>query len=931
MTHFRIFLATLFAVALTASSLSAAALRLGNSSTGFSRTAVFRDVWYFPVDSPGRFGSDVWRTDGTAAGTWQVTDLKVGSADSLQVMGDELYFVNSYLTAVLYATDGTAEGTRSVVTLASSPNSVVASGSLLYFFSYMSDRGGSIVELTRSDGTANGTFRLAEFPSGDYNQGVRSSGELLYFQIGNGYRTPALWRTDGSVAGTFRLTEGHSLSAPSGMYGNAFLFTKGSEVWSTDGTVAGTHALLPNASVAGTTQRDAYLWSDGALVKLDHGTGQPTLVKKMEQPTRTVADGDRLFLFRYAAPAYVAVTDGTPQGTTIVPLIGSPLIDASPGAAAVAKGFVCFDLFTTSGVQLWRSDGTAAGTTMVRDSDADPYSYPWHISAIGDKVAFSADDGLHGREPWITDGTIDGTRMIANLYPEATVRGTVTDAATGAPLRDAVVRVSEPPDCLSCERRAHDYPVDADGRYTIEGLAYARYSFTVRNPGGGHIPQNGPGHDCFACEVEAGETFLFVPGQTRDGFDFALRRSGRFAGRIVDVKGTPVPGVQVCAAATFGTRPVACAVSGADGAYRTTDPIPYDKTFLLYTTGGAGYSGVIYPATSCSAGCNAQSSGTRVQAGIGETRRGIDFTVRPWGKIKGRVLDNVTGKAAVLEGVPLAVTFSPGGRVQAIVTGGEFTMSIPDGQVHLLFVPLGEKSGYRGTWFPDVRCRLDDCSQWYQQNSGTAVTGVPGETREGYDVHLEPIGGRIEGRVTAAGTGAAIGGVVVRIADRGGLGVANVITDASGNYVTPPLLGPDQYSVQTTGRAPWFPVAYADGGKPCRPFDCAGTYVEVSGQAVRSGIDLQLERFASAIGLVVDATTRQPLRDVEITLRRAGVPDLVATTNARGRYTTSALRTGAYVLTASKPGWTTVTLGVNIIRHGTTIESNIAMQPAATN
>jgi ELWxxDGT repeat protein len=71
------------------------------------------------------------------------------------------------------------------------------------------------------------------------------------------------------------------------------------------------------------------------------------------------------------------------------------------------------------GPELWKSDGTAAGTQLVKDIDLLPDVWsdygPRDLTAIGDLLYFSANDGVHGYEPWISDGTEAGTRMIKDI------------------------------------------------------------------------------------------------------------------------------------------------------------------------------------------------------------------------------------------------------------------------------------------------------------------------------------------------------------------------------------------------------------------------------------------------------------------------------------------------------------------------------------
>lgn len=72
----------------------------------------------------------------------------------------------------------------------------------------------------------------------------------------------------------------------------------------------------------------------------------------------------------------------------------------------------------TSGWELFKTDGTAAGTGLVKDIWPGIYgSRPESGVVVGQQLLFSADVGTHGWEPWITDGTVAGTRLLADICP----------------------------------------------------------------------------------------------------------------------------------------------------------------------------------------------------------------------------------------------------------------------------------------------------------------------------------------------------------------------------------------------------------------------------------------------------------------------------------------------------------------------------------
>src|SRR5579862_6868235 len=68
------------------------------------------------------------------------------------------------------------------------------------------------------------------------------------------------------------------------------------------------------------------------------------------------------------------------------------------------------------GRELWKSDGTSAGTVLVRNIDPGPSgSYPKDLTDVSGTLFFAANDGSHGFELWKSDGTASGTVMVKDI------------------------------------------------------------------------------------------------------------------------------------------------------------------------------------------------------------------------------------------------------------------------------------------------------------------------------------------------------------------------------------------------------------------------------------------------------------------------------------------------------------------------------------
>jgi ELWxxDGT repeat protein len=400
----------------------------------------------------GNAGSEIWRSDGTEAGTWQVTHLcqpfcTGGDRQPYGQTSRHYFFrlLDEGSNWRLWATDGTPAGTFQLTDPAVNPFDAPAAtvGDVLYFNVSVGDGEDSIYQVWRSDGTPAGTWRVS-------NQSPYSMVELkgsVYFDGDDG----ALWKTDGTPTGTVRvasLPAGRSASAlfvvGSRLVFQVYINTPGGgdELWSSDGTAEGTLALsgalwFPYFSVQG--GRLYFVAEDdegGQELWVTDGTPQNTRVLThldrwdafystqgyfLELPR--VAAGNR-FVFMANDGSYNIepwVTDGTVKGTR-------RLKDLCPGYCEdvtqiwdrTLPGLVFMTVTTRDrGNELWVTDGTKAGTRLVRDiCPGSCGGHPYAPFVLKGRLIFVANDGVHGEELWTTDGTEANTTRISNFAPE---------------------------------------------------------------------------------------------------------------------------------------------------------------------------------------------------------------------------------------------------------------------------------------------------------------------------------------------------------------------------------------------------------------------------------------------------------------------------------------------------------------------------------
>lgn len=103
-------------------------------------------------------------------------------------------------------------------------------------------------------------------------------------------------------------------------------------------------------------------------------------------------------------------TDGTAAGTVLAGYQGFSTSAAQPGGPFVRVGS---HVLYRADVNIYRVE-TGANSTRLTDFQADA---PVGLVNVGSFAYFAHTDAATGLEPWITDGTAAGTRMLGDLYP----------------------------------------------------------------------------------------------------------------------------------------------------------------------------------------------------------------------------------------------------------------------------------------------------------------------------------------------------------------------------------------------------------------------------------------------------------------------------------------------------------------------------------
>lgn len=404
---------------------------------------------YFTCPSSTEGSEELWKTDGTKAGTARVRTLSTADGSGIAMLGtvgNTLYFscYDESKGRELWKSNGTSAGTVMVKDIATgvesaNPYDFVKIDNKGYFLAYRPESGTAIWV---TDGTSGGTTLLKSpppVPLGSFSeiQKLGTAGKKLFANIPGSLSVAGcgIWVYDPKTAAEELVLEiqeeeptGVNLEATT--TSKAFLtpvFGSSSSLFVSDGTKAGTRVLhesltpgsgrVIGGSMVTVGERLLFIsvQPDGSQGELWMSEGSPQTTRRLFGPVGTdgsgepegsvVMNGELYFTARDGVNRGIWKSDGTAQGTTQV-FTAPP--NTIPSFLTVYKSRVYFAM--AGG--LWRTDGTEAGTELVSNKVASPQS----LFVFDGRLVFSGVLPQAGRELCVSDGTDAGTGLLADLH-----------------------------------------------------------------------------------------------------------------------------------------------------------------------------------------------------------------------------------------------------------------------------------------------------------------------------------------------------------------------------------------------------------------------------------------------------------------------------------------------------------------------------------
>jgi ELWxxDGT repeat protein len=418
-----------------------------------------------PLSRPNR--DQLWVTDGTTAGSQRLAFFPAGEVSVLVASGRRAFFLRrNGDQQELWTSDGTVAGTR-VLSSRPGPTTVFAPERTVTVqgrFVFAWQDATRSTEPWVSDGTPAGTRPLLDICPGacdgvSFGSAWAVAGGRAFFLANSGSTGVELWTTDGTPNGT-RLTRELCPGGCSGVEIPPFTVddtlyfygtdgTNGIELWTSNGTAAGTRRIsnlerfFPfeaaslesggpgfERTVARVGNRFWFAAKSPETSQLFVSDGPPASTRVGLTLSDSVAPGSSPTILSLGSKAAIVVNRPDPtRGIACVEPSGASRMLALPPETSVRRAVAEGGrVFFTAGQELWVTDcGQGDPVALTQLAGTGRAVVGFLLAAQEGGAAFLIEGGLPYPELWETDGTVAGTRHVADLpsgfFPGSFVAG----------------------------------------------------------------------------------------------------------------------------------------------------------------------------------------------------------------------------------------------------------------------------------------------------------------------------------------------------------------------------------------------------------------------------------------------------------------------------------------------------------------------------
>ena len=301
--------------------------------------------------------------------------------------------------------------------------------------------------LTRFGGCPGNQGMVADLDAGSEStvSNIASMGGNLYFVADDGVHGRELWKSDGTVGGTEMLKDvcedcpfflesdiGQIFASDNKIFFVATTMDEGRELWVSDGTEQGTNMVIDLFQIPN-QYYDVTISYDGpeiffAITKDQNPSFADFVVFsafKGSAPQNTVL-GEELWISDGTASGTYMISDVNPQTISIQTDTGPICCYDSVGGKPMEPVMMGDEIFFTAenkvanlGRELYKTNLITSESTIVRDIRFGELSSDvTGLRVFDNRVYFSADSGTTGAELWATNGSFNGTVLVADIATE---------------------------------------------------------------------------------------------------------------------------------------------------------------------------------------------------------------------------------------------------------------------------------------------------------------------------------------------------------------------------------------------------------------------------------------------------------------------------------------------------------------------------------